>query len=323
MDWIMQRNFKNWLIGVLLVSNFLTVSIVWMRTGRTADPEPKGPQPRGSESVQLMRKALGLNEEQTRHLETLRNMRAEQSRIYNDRLAILKRQLAEEVFKEVPDTNLARTQAKEIGELQANVEIVRFEYFNELLVLCTPEQRQKLKPIVVEVFGRKPPKDESGGNPQGGDSEKEKNPPDRRPGDPPGDGAPDRPGRGAPKDGPPNRPERGGPRDDSPDRPSRETERDGASDREGEKPQPPSPDERLEKYSERLNLTDVQRREIRSIMLVASQKGEQLRRRPGADRSEVEAEKERIRKEEDEGIMKLLDSTQKEEFVKMLSRRKN
>jgi Spy/CpxP family protein refolding chaperone len=283
MDWITQSKFKNWLVVVLLATNLVAVSIIWMQTAKTDRVEPKGQQQRGSESVQLMRKALGLTEEQTRRLEIFRNARAEQSRIYNDRLTVLKRRLAEEVFKEVPDTTLARTRAKEIGELQANVEIIRFAYFNELLALCTPEQRQKLKPIVVEVFGRKPPKDESGENSQPRDFGKERN---------------------------------------SSDRPPREAPGNGSSDREGERPQPPSLDERLEKYSQRLNLTDVQRQEIRSILQAAIRKGEQLRKRPNPDRAEIQAGKERIRKEEDEGIMKLLDDNQKIEFEKMISKRR-
>jgi Spy/CpxP family protein refolding chaperone len=291
MDWIAQSKFRNWLIVVLLASNLLTVSIIWMQTAKRNEPEPKEQQLRASESVQLMRNALDLTEDQTRRLEQMRKERLEQSKEYNDRLTLLKTQLAEELFTAKPDTALANLKAKQIGELQSNVELVRFRYFNDMLAICTSEQREKLKPILLEVFGRKPPKDDLNERKQPDAPKGERFPPDNSRGEPQ---------RKRPED------ERGQ---------EQQSQRD-------DKPRPPSLDEKLLKYSERLNLTDEQVKQVRAILLVAQQDGEQLRTRVNPDHNEIQTEKERIRKEEDDGIMKLLSENQKREFTMMISKRR-
>jgi Spy/CpxP family protein refolding chaperone len=289
MDWVTQHKFRNWLIVILLVSNLLTVSIIWMQTTRTGGPEPKERKPRASESVQLMRKALDLTEEQALRFEAIRDVQVEQSRAYNDRLSMLKRQLAEALFDEKPDTLLAKQRAAEIGELQSKVETIRFEYFSKLLTLCTPEQREKLKPIVIELFGRKPPKDDS----------VEKQP------------------RGS-RENPPSDALENAPRDKQMREPAGENSPRGS----GDKPRPPSTDERLARYSERLGLTDDQTTMIRTVMLAAKQKEDELRTRVDPDPRDIEGLKERIRQEEDDGIMKLLTADQRTAFAEMIAKRR-
>jgi len=281
MDWVHQNQFRNWLIVVLLVINVLTVSILWMQTARTTEPRPQQQDARGSESVNLLKKALDLNEGQTKHFDSRRASQLEQTKALNDRLAALKRQLSDELFKDHPDTMLAQQQAKGIGELQANLEMMRFEYFRELLAVCTPEQKNRLRPIVTELFGRKPPKDEPQVKPPRNGQQGEA---------PPHDGT-----MKDKKDIPQV------PRDD--------------------KPAPPSVDEKLAKTSERLELTADQTTKIRAILSAIKEENEQLRKRVNPDQNEIQSEKERIRKKEDDAIMKLLNENQKKEFGRMIMNR--
>jgi Spy/CpxP family protein refolding chaperone len=282
MDLINQNKFKNWLIIVLLAINLITVSVIWMQITNKNVQQPGAQDNRPSESVNLLKKALDLNEGQTKQLEKMRNDQFDQSKKYNDRLNDLKKQLAEELFKESPDTTLANSKAKEIGDLQSKVESIRFNNFKELLAICSPEQKEKLKPILVEVFGRKPPKDELNTN---------KNPNERRGDQHPGD--------------------------------QKRIERNNDSAqilREG-KPAPPTVDEKLKKYSERLDLTKEQEQKIRAVLLLTTQKGEELRSRKNPDRNEIESEKEKLRNEEDESIKRILNEDQKKEFAKMILKR--
>jgi len=281
MDWVNQNKFKNWLIAALLIINLLTLSILWMQTTRTNEPQSKEQGPRASESVNLLRKALDLNEEQAKQSDSMRTNQLEQSRSYNDRLAALKRQLSEELFKQHPDTALVDLQAKEIGELQSKVEMIRFNYFKELLAICTPAQKDKLKPIVAELFGRKPPKDEPQVKIPRSD-QKEEPPPHEKSIRENGDRPPT-------------------PRED--------------------KPGPPSVDEKLAKMSEILSLSAEQTQKIRAILSTSMQEGGQLRKRVNPDPNEIQAEKERIRKKEDDAIMKLLDENQKKEFSRTILKR--
>jgi Spy/CpxP family protein refolding chaperone len=282
MDLINQNKFKNWLIIVLLAINLITVSVIWIQITKKNEPQQVVQDNRPSESVNLLKKALDLNEDQTKQLEKMRTDQFDQSKKYNDRLNDLKKQLAEELFKESPDTTLANTKAKEIGDLQSKVESIRFKHFKELLAICTPEQKEKLKPILVELFGRKPPKDELNTN---------KNSNDRR-----GDQLPE-------------------------DKKRIERNNDTSQIFHEGKPAPPTVDEKLAKYSQRLNLTKMQEQKVRDILLLTMQKGEELRSRKNPDRSEIESEKEKLRNEEDNSIKRILNEDQKQEFDKMISKR--
>jgi periplasmic protein CpxP/Spy len=284
MDLVNQNKLKNLLIIILLVLNLLTVSIIWMQTAKRNEALPIEKDKRSSESVNLMKQALDLDEEQTKQLEKIRTDPLDQSKKYNDRLNELKKQLAEELFKDKPDTTLANLKAKEIGELQSKVEMIRFSHFKELIAICTPEQKEKLKPILIELFGRKPPRDESKERIPNNDKKDDKYPPEKD---------------------------------------MRETNRETSKDLRDDKPTPPSIEEKLAKYSERLKFSSEQEQTVRDVLRVSEQKGNQLRSRVNPDPNEIEMEKEKIRKEEDESIMKILNEDQKKEFDKMiLNRRK-
>jgi Spy/CpxP family protein refolding chaperone len=289
MDWIHQDRFRNWLILVLLGLNLVMVSIIWMQTARKAEPPPKDQGARAPESVNLMRKALDLSKTQTATIDSIFGAGRAQSKGANDRLSDLKRQLAEEMFKAKPDSSFARRAANEIGDLQAKIELLRFQRFLEVVANCTPEQKEKLKPIVIEAFGRKPPKEEIADNKQS---------------------------RIEPERGP-----RGG---EAPPEPAREKPRREKPDRRvDDRPPPPSLEEKLAKYSERLNLTDDQIRKVRTVLEKSRQESEELRSRANPDPGETEAAKERIRRDEDDEIMNILESEQKAEFAKMISKRRN
>jgi Spy/CpxP family protein refolding chaperone len=282
MDWLFQNKIRDWLIAILLVINILTVSILWMQTARTNEPQPQQTGARGSESVTLLQKALDLNEGQVKQLDTKRTGHLELTKSYNDRLSALKRQLSEELFKEHPDTTLAHSLTAQIGELQSKVELIRFEYFKELLALCTPEQKAKLRPIVTELFGRKPPKEATQVKAPRPESKEEQ------------------PSRDVSRDDkkvnpPPNREDR---------------------------PGPPSVDERMAKMGEKLNLTPDQAQKIRAILSITMKEDKALKDQVNPDRNKIQAEKDRLRQKEDESIMKLLDESQKKEFLRMIQNRR-
>ena len=283
MDWIHQNKLKNWLIGGLLALNVLALSILWMQTAKTHEAQRKEQGVRPSGSVKLLTKALDLTEEQTNQLVKIQTSLLEQLTGNNDQLDKIKMQLAEDLFKNNPDTSRAIAKTKEIGELESKVELLRFMYFQELLAICTPEQKEKLKPIVFEVIGRKPPKEESENEQQKRNGREEESPPDNN----------------VNKD-----------HSENP-----QNYQDG-------KPGPLSVDEQLAKYSERLNLTGEQKQKVRAVLMNSHQKGEELRMRSNPDQDVMHGEMENIRKEEDENIMKTLNKDQKREFAKMISNRR-
>lgn len=270
MDLVNQNKFKNILIILLLVVNIISLSIIWMQTTEKKEAIPvEGKKPK-TESVSLMKEVLNLNDDQTKKLEKLRSDKLDLSKKYNDSLSLLKKQLAEELFKSKSNQELVQEKTKMIGELQSKVERVRFDHFNELLAICTPEQKIKLKPIIEELFGRKPPKDEL---PRKTEIAKNRKP--------------------------------------------REEQKVLE-----EKPAPPVFDEKVEKYSRRLNLSPEQQEQLRKILADNKQRNVTKRIARKLNPEEFEKEKERMRIEEDERVMSILTEEQKVEFDKMQMKRK-
>lgn len=89
----------------------------------------------------------------------------------------------------------------------------------------------------------------------------------------------------------------------------------------GDRQGPPSIDEKVDKYSKRLSLSQAQIKEVSSILKISHEKSAKLRDRENPGPGEIEAEKSKIRKTEDESIMKILSPDQKAEFEKMIQKR--
>ncbi len=294
MDWIDQNRLKTGLIIFLLALNVITVSIIWMQTSKSrASAASEQQDRRPSESATVMKSALNLTDEQTaRFTEMLADYR-EQTKTDNDRLVTLKSRLADSLFTRSLDTAMVSTTAKEVGETQARIEKSRFWYFREFLAICTPAQQEKLKPILLELFGRRPPSEEPGeGQPQ------QRPPKQAEPTDNEGEdktNVQDAVGR---KEliSPPPKPGHGG---------------------------PPSVDEKLSKYATSLNLTGAQERQVRAILQDAQQQGEELRKRQNPDPKAIEEERKKVRQEEDQRILKVLDERQHAIFKEMIDKREN
>jgi hypothetical protein len=283
MDLINQSKFKNILIILLLVLNLLTISIIWMQTVKKNEMQPAAQNNSKSESFNLMKKVLDLSDLQAEQLEKMQNNRINQLKRYNDSSDVLKMQLAAELFKENPDTLLVNSKAEEIGAMESKVEMLRYKHFNELLAICTPKQKERLKPILIELFGSPPP----GNKPV----EKEEFNNIRR--------------------------EKNSNNDNTP-----EIKRNSPQGLQDEKLMLPSIDEKVAKYSQRLNLSDDQIKKLRVLLVITKQKDQELRKKLNPEPDEIEIEKERNRKEEDESILKILNENQKREFNKIIMNRR-
>jgi Spy/CpxP family protein refolding chaperone len=286
MDWVNQNKLKTALIVVLLALNILTLGTIWMQMAGSSSRPAAEPDVRPAEPAPLMKEALNFSDAQLGQYEKLRTQLRDQSKQDNERLTELKTQLGADVFADKNDTVAAAAKSTEIGRLEAKVEFARYTHFRSLAAICTPEQKEKLKPILAQLFGRKPPREESvvGSKP---------------------DNTAGRTQRGAQGD------QRKNENDDQQRSPQTDHQQG-----------PPSIGEKLAKYTERLKLTAQQSVQVQAVLSTSYQRAEQLRSEPHPERGAVEAEKERIRKDEDSGIMKILTSDQKSEFEKMIEHRR-
>jgi Spy/CpxP family protein refolding chaperone len=281
MDWINQNRLKTGLIAALLILNVITISMIWMQTSGPDASLPRSQDRRMSESASLMKTALDLTDEQTVQFSSMLKSYHEEAKIYNDRLTALKKQLADELFNGSPDSSVSAATAREIGEVQAKVEVLRFQHFQRFIAICTAEQRENLRPIVTELFARKPPREE------------------------PGVTQPQKTPTGQTRT-------KGNVRDEGTTR---------VEDPSPRASTPPSVDERLSKYSSRLTLSGEQEQKVRAVMEESRKKGEQLRDKKNPDPGEIEMEKEKIRRQEDQAIRTILDKHQQVVFDDMVMKR--
>lgn len=282
MDWITQNKFIKWLIGILLVANILTISIIWMLTLRNQSTAPQhtNEKTRPSESVNLMEKELNLTIDQTKQYEILRQQHLERSKNFDEKKTDLKRQIAGEVFKAKPDTTLVDSLTKKIGLLEVELEKLRFVHFKEFVSIISPEQKEKFKPLLLAVYDRKPSGDEGNKNKRKEQQKiKEVNKPQLK---------------------------------------TDETQEKSSDDR---KLEPPPPEEKTNKYAERLNLTNEQVNRLKIILEESKKRNRDLKNKYPSNSQEFLSEKEWTREEEDRKIVNMLDDEQKKEFERMVSKR--
>lgn len=302
MDWIHENRLKTILIFGLLALNLVMVTLMWWKMPRESALPPADDPKRVSGSAALMKHVLDLSDAQTRTIDGLLRTRRDIAKPAADSLAALKLRLAEELFIEPPDTTRAVALAAGIGKAQAAVEMNRYRSFRDIVTVLSQEQRTAFKPVVVELFGRKPPREDgltSSGRTtdRGGDRPVGQNAGRRR------DAQAPRPDEGTTVDSPPQN------RENDPRQPP------------DAKTGPPSVEEKLTRYAERLRLTAEQVRAVEQILQASRDKGRALREQHNPDRAAVDAEKEQIRKDEDDQIMRLLTDEQKQVFSAMRARK--
>jgi Spy/CpxP family protein refolding chaperone len=307
MDLIRQNKLIGWVIATLVVLNVLSITLLWLGWRPTREE----PAPQGARQIDgtatLLQREIGLSNQQTARFEAARLAQQERSRSLSDSLTALKLRIADEVFAPGANTRKVDSLATRIGEVQAQLELMRFGYFRELVENCDSVQRLKLYPVLREVFGRKPPKGREADEfrPSPGDNRQKPRRSD--------DVRPDRPAAGGSDDKPMRDRDAG---DNSPKR-----DRHGRGDNTPPLPDehaPPSIEEKLQRYAERLLLTPEQIAKVRTI-LQNGQPGRGGNQHPGE--SDDRRDREKVREQEDKSIMTILTPPQRAEFEKMIRNR--
>ncbi len=178
-----------WGIAILIVLNMGLMGVLWYEhSDRRPTPPPGDGKPNPD---QFFVRELGLDEEQANALFALREQHMSESDPVKARIHELSRQMTEELFAASPDTIRMRELSEAVGARHAEFERTVYEHFERVKQLCGPEQRERLKQLVMEAMERAkmppPPPGQGPGDGRG-------RPGDRRP--PPGDRRPPPPGGG-------------------------------------------------------------------------------------------------------------------------------
>ena len=154
MDLVKQNKLLKWILIVLVLFNLSIISIIWFYI--VNDHGRRLPGPIGSTG--LMQRDLGLSDEQAKLVDETRREGMEKSKQLRDRMDELKQRLADELFNEPTDTALVSNLINDICSTQKGLERVRFDNFKKFISICTPEQREKLKPVLEEIMTAGPPR---------------------------------------------------------------------------------------------------------------------------------------------------------------------
>jgi hypothetical protein len=308
MDLLKQRQLYGWVIGILVVLNLLSITVVWVQSeqGRPAPPRSGGNP--SAISVELMQQELGLSPEQTKQYQQLRVEQQEGLRKINNELDELKLRVVNEIFESRSDHAQIDSMVSRIGMLQSRLEMLRFAHFRSFAEICDSGQRERLRPILESVFSRRGRDVKPSGPTQAGD--------DLR-----GGGNAREEKRSQKNDQRPEmRPEQKEKKESAPQSGKVDQRR---PQRPEERPAPPSFEEKLERFVQRLSLTPDQAKSVGEFMKATRAKEEDYKVKLDPTAADFEREKQRLRDIEDKSIMQILKEKQKREFEKMVKNRGN
>jgi hypothetical protein len=305
MDLIKQNKFIGWVIGVLIAINIITLTIIWIQSDKKNPRSIKDSGNASTSSVKLLQSEIGLTDDQAQKFQESQDTYRERNKITKDDLDSSKLLLADELFNPNSDPKRVDSIASRIGVLQSKVEITRFEHFKGLVKMCNNEQKEKLRPILREIYAKK-------GSPEKQDDKQ-------------------RPGMkkesGELKSVLDDRREKRQNENRDDQEIKHDSEKSKNIDEEHRPPNPddrsgpPTPEEKLKRYTKRLSLSPDQIEKVRNILETSRKKGEEFRANFKPGMSGFESEKNKTAKEEDDLIFRVLNEDQKTEYEKIVRNR--
>ena len=159
MDIFKQKRYLWFTIIFLALMNFAALTLLWI--GRPEGPKPqRGPfNPAKEQNIieQLLKKELGFDENQVNQYLMLRNGHREKARHLEMEIRELKKEMFDEVLGENPQPVLSDSLLNLVQKKQSEFEHLTFQHFLDLKNLCGPEQQDKLRLLMHEVFRQGPP----------------------------------------------------------------------------------------------------------------------------------------------------------------------
>ncbi|KAA3615807.1 MAG: periplasmic heavy metal sensor [Calditrichaeota bacterium] len=156
---IFKQNRYLWItVIVLLIMNFAALTLLWV--GRPEGPRPnRGPYNRldkQNRTKELLEKELGFDEKQTKQYLKLRQQHQDQMRLLEREIRQIKKQMFDEVLHDNHQNELSDSLLALAQEKQAQIEQITFQHFLDLKRLCKPDQQDKLKLLMRQVFRQGP-----------------------------------------------------------------------------------------------------------------------------------------------------------------------
>ena len=150
MNRLKKMSRSSWWIGILLVLNIITITLLWL--GR---PDHMMPPPQNM--GRFITNELGLSEEQAVQFKELQDQHRQQNQVAQSMARELRRALFQELAKSSPDTTRIQDLQNQLARQQAARNETLAAHFLELKAICTPEQQEKLGTIFLRALRPPPP----------------------------------------------------------------------------------------------------------------------------------------------------------------------
>lgn len=141
------------LVGILLVTNIITLSFYWsMKPAERPRNEQGGD--RQKRMGQFMVNELKLDKEQEAVYWQLRDTMLSRQKPLMDSIRNTKRRFFDLLKEPATPDSLLQTKADQIAVLQRQLDLVTFQHFSQVRALCKPEQVQKFDTVIKEIVNR-------------------------------------------------------------------------------------------------------------------------------------------------------------------------
>ena len=154
MDAFNKPQLMMWTIIGLVVLNLMAMGTIWWSQQHPAVQSGfQPPQPR-ARGLHILEEQLNLNEEQTRQLKNYRRQHFMQLQMLEHETHEARRALNEQLFH--PDGSSIEELTRIIGEKQIQLELARFEHFQQIASICNEEQKKRLRDLLSDIANAEP-----------------------------------------------------------------------------------------------------------------------------------------------------------------------
>lgn len=154
MTFFSSKTFISIVLAILVILNLALLGTLWWQNNHAPLPDEQDAVKTSEGKPSFFEKNLSLTDEQLGQFNALRLQHFRGTLPALVTISNLKKQLIEEAIQSEPDTLLLKTIAGKIGKLQAIEEYRLAWHFNSLSKVCTPEQRDSLQMLLVEVTAK-------------------------------------------------------------------------------------------------------------------------------------------------------------------------
>lgn len=152
------------IIILLVLINVSTLSFMWYwKIKEPHQPPPAGEQrpdrPPPPDGRAYLKEQLKLSDAQMETVDKIREAHVSQIRKIREDMKGLKDKLFSNLRNPEADTNTIKDITKQIGSIEAQVDIITYDNFREVRKICNDEQKKKFDEIILDVLrmGAPPP----------------------------------------------------------------------------------------------------------------------------------------------------------------------